>query len=66
MPHVQSRSQVKRNSVKNQADMKKTNHAAIPRDDLRTAFAGDANDQTKGSHLKSRRTEKAKTKTPVR
>ena len=79
MPQVPSHSQVVRSGQKTRADMRKTSPASIPRDDLRTAFAGDQNKgqtglgkrrkagkKKSGTQVKSRRLAKDSGKTPVR
>ena len=76
MPHLKSpsRGQVARGGYHNDRDIGKQAPQAIPRDDLRTAFAGDENKGPKarekvrhgGSHLKGRRIAKDSGKTPVR
>lgn len=75
MPHVQRSQQVVRNGQHNRGDIGKTSPQAMARDDLREAFAGDENKgpaknkktSTSGStNVKSRQTEKSKTRTPIR
>ncbi len=66
--------QVSRSGQKNRADIAHTIRTMLPRDDLREAFAGDENkgknpslhDHQRSTHLKSRKTEKSKGKTPIR
>ena len=67
MPHVQARSQVKRNGHHTRAEVKQTAGPAMARDDLREAFAGDQNNSnTDGTHVKSRKSKASKLKTPKR
>ena len=74
MPQVSNgKGQVARNGQMNKADMKKATPKSKPRDDLRTAYAGDENrgpakDQklAMGQQDKARRLERHSSKTPVR
>lgn len=57
MPQVSSKSQVLRSGTKSKTDIRRDQPAETPRDDLRTAYAGDENkgpagDQ-KANHVRS-------------
>lgn len=75
MPHVQRSQQVVRQGQHTRSDIKKTSRPALARDDLREAFAGDENkgpakdkkaSDSHSTNVKSRITEKSKTRTPIR
>lgn len=74
MPHVQPGSRVVRQGQKSRDDIARDMPEAMPRDALRTAFAGDKNRGPAGkaseaghtTHQKSRRLRRAEGKQPVR
>lgn len=74
MPRVSRSPQINRSSYQNRADLKKTLRPALPRDDLREAFAGNENNgpvgedksQQHSTSVKSRITKKSRTRTPIR
>ena len=67
MPHVQPKSKVPRQGMHNRADIGKIHPESKPRDDLRTAYAGDKNAySSKGTNVKARRLRKGDMKEPVR
>lgn len=75
MPTIRGGGQVNRGGYHNQQDMEKTERPAFARDDISSAYAGDENAEKweresdkKGhsSYVKSRKTEKSKTRTPER
>lgn len=75
MPHVQRGQQVVRQGQHTRSDIGKTARPSLARDDLREAFAGSENkgpakNKKSGSNsstnVKSRQTEKSKTRTPIR
>lgn len=58
--------QVARRSEYNLKDINRIMRPAKPRDDLHGAFAGNENKNSSAStHVKSRKTEKSKSRTPV-
>lgn len=71
MPHVSRNSQIVRSGLHTDVDRKVSANADLPRDDINQAFAGEENEGPHHGHshstnVKSRRTEKSKTRTPER
>lgn len=75
MPTVRGGHQTPRRGYQTATEIKKTHNPAMARDDLSEAFAGYENegpfgdkkaDSLRSTNVKSRKTAKSKTKTPVR
>lgn len=75
MPTVKSTSQVRRSGNKNRADIQRAHPAELPRDDLRTAYAGSENkgpaadpklNHNRSTSLSGRQIEDDSEKEPVR
>lgn len=72
MPHVQKSQQIKRRGEHNKADVKRTLRPSFARDDLTGAFAGEENikdgtgqKERHSTNVKSRKSVKSKTRTPI-
>ncbi len=75
MSNVRGRGHSPQSGYQTRDQIKQSHGKGIPRDDLREAFAGDENkgpasnekdDVLRSTHVKSRKTEKSKEKTPIR
>lgn len=75
MPHVSPSPQVNRSGQRNRKDIKRVMNQAIPRDDLKNAFAGHENNGPAhmggksvlhSTNVKSRQTKASRFKTPKR
>ncbi len=75
MPNVRPGHQVSRGGYHTKGEIIKTQRPAFPRDDIKQAYAGEENegpfsdsktDHSHSTNVKSRVTEKSKTRTPMR